>query len=372
MNHEQAEYLKSIYFDPLLPGSYSGVDKLYRTVKNEGLHPISKGKIKKWLSKQRVYTAHKPVRRHFKRRRVIVDVKHAQWDADTVSMTRYVKVNNGFTYILIAIDILSRYLWTVPLKTLKGKEMVTALKSVFQVTKPRKLRTDKGSEFFNKDVKTYLRNQNVGYFTTTNETKANFSERVIRTIKSKLTKYMDSKQTHKWIDVLQKVTDSYNNSYHRSIKMSPKNALQTDDPTLWKIQYGLKPKKIKVERKHPPKIKNPFHFKVGERVKLSHLRGAFEKDYDEKWTGEIFSITHKYEKQGFPIYDIKSWNNKLIEGTFYESEIQRVVVDENELYNIEQVIKSRKRGGKTEVLVKWQGWGKEYNSWVDKNEVEDI
>jgi hypothetical protein len=208
VNSEQAEYLKFIYFDSSQPGSYSGVDKLYRAVKNAGSHQLSKGKIQKWLSKQRAYTAHKPVRCHFERRHVIVDVKHAQWDADTVSMTRYAKVNEGFVYILIMIDILSRYLWTVPLKSLKGKEMVSALKFVFQDTKPRKLRTDKGSEFFNKDVKAYLKKEGVGYFTTTNETKANFSERVIRTLKSKVTKYMDHKQTHMWLAVLTKATDS--------------------------------------------------------------------------------------------------------------------------------------------------------------------
>jgi hypothetical protein len=61
-----------------------------------------------------------------------------------------------------------------------------------------------------------------------------------------------------------------------------------------------------------------------------------------------------------------------VKGTFYETELQRVVVDDDEVYNIEQIIKTRKRAGKTELLVKWQGWGKKYNSWIDENAMEDI
>lgn len=365
------DYLKSIYFDPSHEGSYSGVDKLYRAVKNDGRYNLSRGEIKSWLSRQRSYTAHKPIRRRFKRRRVIVDMKHRQYDADTVSMTRYSKVNDGYIHILILIDILSRYVWTMALKNLTGLHMVSALRNVFKNTKPRKLRTDRGSEFNNKHVKAFLKKENVEHFFTANETKANFSERVIKTLKSRITKYMDSEQTHRWLDILEPVTDSYNKTYHRSIKMSPTQALKTDDPTLWKIQYTNK-KSIKRERLHPPKLKKPFRYKIGDQVKLSHMRTAFEKNYDEKWTGEIFFITSRKTTDDIPIYEIKSWNNKPIIGTFYEKELQKVSVSQNDVYNIEKIIKRRVRAGQKEVLVKWQSWPSEYNSWIGASELKDI
>jgi ribosomal protein L21E len=154
--------------------------------------------------------------------------------------------------------------------------------------------------------------------------------------------------------------------------MTPEQALLTDDPTFWQIQYALKPKKIKREKKRAPKSKNLFHFKVGDQVKLSRMRGAFDKTYDEKWTGEIFSITRRRVKEDIPIYEIKSWNNDRVEGTFYERELQKVIAAEDDVYNIESIIKKRKRGGKTEVLVKWQGWGKEYNTWIDEDEMKDL
>jgi hypothetical protein len=239
------DYLKSIYYDTTLPSAFTSVDKLYKHVKKEGTHAISKGRIRKFLRKQRVYTAHKQVRKRFKRPRVVVPKKHYQWAADTMNMMRYHKDNDGFGYILIMIDILSRYVYAVPLKTLQGKEMVTALKTVFEGgTKPSKIQSDKGVEFNNRLVKGFLSKEGVDYFTTSNpETKANFSERVIQTIKARLTRYMDYKQKHRWVDVLQDVIEGYNNTYHRSIKMSPSKALKTPDPDLWDLQYKTKPKK---------------------------------------------------------------------------------------------------------------------------------
>jgi transposase InsO family protein len=380
MNSRKENYLRSIYYEPSHPSSFAGVDKLHRAVKKEGKHSISKYRIKQWLSKQSNYTEHKPVRRNFKRRRVVVDIKNAQWDGDTVSMVRYVEQNSSFRYILVIIDILSRFVWTVPLKNLKGKEMVDALKGIFREVKPRKLRTDKGSEFSNKHVNGYLRKEGVDHFTTTNETKANFSERVIKTLKTKITKYLDKKQSHKWLDILADMTLSYNSSYHRSIKMTPNEALQTDDAILWRIQYALKPVKsvkperedIKREKKVLHKSKNPFNFQIGDQVKLSHMRGAFDKDYDEKWTREIYFITGRQIKDDFAVYKIKAWNNDPIIGTFYESELQKIETNEDEVYNIEKIIRKRKRGGKTQVLIKWQGWGKEYNSWLDEKEIRDL
>ena len=372
MNKEKETYLKSIYFDPAHPASYTGVDKLHRFVKDEKKYNISRGLVKRWLSAQQTYTNHRQVRRNFKRRRVIVSTKHMQWDGDTINMVRYEKANDGFRYILLLIDILSRFVWTVPLKNLKGNVMITALRKIFDKIKPKKLRTDMGSEFRNKYVKTYLDGEGVGYFNTTNETKANFSERGIKTLKSKLTRYMTEKQTHRWVDVLSDMTDSYNKTYHRSINMTPYQAQDVADPILWQIQYDPKLKPVKRERIKPPKRKNPFKFKIDSKVKLSHLRGKFDKEYDHKWTEEIFTVIERDIKQSIPIYKIKSWDNEPVIGSFYTQELQSVVPPEDGVYNIEQVLKKRKRGGKSQMLVKWQGWGSRFNSWVDEAEVRDI
>lgn len=358
------EYLASIYFDSSHPGAYSGVDKLYRIVKKEG-KDISKGEIQKWLRKQEVYVKHKPVQRKFKRARVIAPRKFYQFDADTISMTRYGKQNKGYKYILVMIDILSRFAWTSPLKTLTGTEMSQALKKDL-IKKPDKFRSDSGSEFVNSKVKAYLKSHHVEQFQTLNEKKANYAERLIQTLKSKITKFMHHNQTFEWVSILPKVTASYNNTYHRSIKMTPFQALDTDDASLWEMQYN---KNSKAEQKTSKQL---FKFKDGDTVKLSFIRKVFDRIYDERWTDEYFSITGRTNKQNIALYTIKDWSNDPVQGTFYESELQKVDVAENVVYKIEKILKRRRNNGENQVLVKWQGWHKKFNSWIPESEIKDI
>ena len=73
------KYLASVYFDPKRSGSYGCVERLYNDVKTEGLHDISREKIKEWLKKQDAYTLHKPIRKKFQRNRVVVNGIDVQW-----------------------------------------------------------------------------------------------------------------------------------------------------------------------------------------------------------------------------------------------------------------------------------------------------
>lgn len=137
-------------------------------------------------------------------------------------MNSYVKENDGFGYFLFVIDVFSKYVWTAALKSTKGNEMARALESVFSQTSPsKKIRTDKGSEFINIDVQKLMKENDVTHFFSQNEKKANVAERGIKTIKSRLSRYMTQHQTHRWIDVLTKVTKSYNATYHRTLRMAP-------------------------------------------------------------------------------------------------------------------------------------------------------
>ena len=101
------------------------------------------------------------------------------------------------------------------MKSLTGYEMVTVLKKIFQRSQDQTyiLRSDQGSEY----VGNFLKKEKVKHIYTFYETKANYAERVIKTIKLKIIKYLTTKETFRWIDELDNLTYSYNNSKHRSI-----------------------------------------------------------------------------------------------------------------------------------------------------------
>ena len=88
-----------------------------------------------------------------------------------------------------------------------------------------------------------------------------------------------------WIKDLNKLVKEYNNSQHRSIKMSPLNASKNQMKILLEKIIILK-----LKNKKP-------RFSIGDKVRINLLKNTFEKGYTSNWSEEIFII-----------YDIKSSN----------------------------------------------------------------
>ena len=362
------DYLQSIYYDPNHGGSFGGLEKLYRAVRKEGKYVLGKAKIRKWLQKQETYTLHQHVRRKFKRQRVVVPYMDYQWDVDTASMINYTKENDGYGFFVLIIDIFSRYIWTVPLRTTKATEMVDALKSIFDRGRvPDKMRSDKGVEFKNRAVQKLTKEEGIDQFFTQNESKANFAERAIKNIKSRISRYRSHHQTNRWIDVLSDITNSYNKTYHRSIKRAPSAVSKKDQAELWMIQYGIKPRKKKIKdtaSKGGPVTR--YKFKEGDTVRISHLQRPFQREYDERWTYEYFVVASRGMKQGLAFYTLKDLEGDDIKGSFYDSELSKVTVSEGTTFRIEKLLRRKKDA----VLVKWWGWPAKFNSWIPKVDVK--
>ena len=124
--------------------------------------------------------------------------------------------------------------------------------------------------------------QGIQFYTATNEPKAAVVERVNRTLKSKLYRYFTGVNSLHYIDVLQDIVDSYNNTYHRSIGRAPATVSLLNVGQVRRKLYG------KIERSKPKR----FKFKVGDHVRLSLRKRLFKKGYKMNWTEEIFQIVN--------------------------------------------------------------------------------
>ena len=91
---------------------------------------------------------------------------------------------------------------------------------IFEEHKPAKMWVDKGREFYNKDVRKL-----VEFYSTEIDEKSCVIERFNRTIKDNNFKYFTANSTRKYIDMLDKLVDQYNNTVHSSIKMTPVEAI---------------------------------------------------------------------------------------------------------------------------------------------------
>ena len=271
------------------------------------------------------------------------------WAADLIDMQAFAKHNDGVKYLLSAIDVFSKYGWLVPLTDKTGKSVAVAFDKIFTSSgrKPEKLWVDKGKEFYNKDVKSL----GVELYSTENEEKSCVIERWNRTMKERMFKYFTANSTRRFIDVLDKMVNIYNNTRHSSIKMSPSKAsMKVNEKVVWMNLYGgLYPE--------PDKPK----FSVGDKVRITKKKNIFEKAYTPKWTEELFTISHIQYTD--PVtYKITDYNGEEIQGTFYQEELQKT---NQEIYRIEKVI--RRRGSKS--FVKWHGYPASMNSWVNNEEL---
>lgn len=145
-------------------------------------------KIKMFLQNQDAYSLQKKVRRKgFKRRRVVVQGLDYQWEADLADVQNLSEHNDGIKFLLVIVDVFSRFLWVRPLKDRKAKSVIEAFKDVLVgPRRPRAIRTDKGSEFYNRFLQQYLKDQGIKIFYALSETKANFAKRYIQTLKKKI------------------------------------------------------------------------------------------------------------------------------------------------------------------------------------------
>ena len=349
--------LQEIYYNPKHPASFSGVDALLRALKEEGKIDAKHSDVKKWLEKQLTYTLHKPIRRRFPRGRVLVSGVDWQWESDLVDLSSLSRYNNGYKWLVTTIDVLSKYAWVVPMKDKTGKSLVEAFKKILKGgRKPTKLHTDHGTEFLNKQFQAFLQKHDIQFFTTNNETKASVVERFNRTLKSKMFKYFTYKNTHKYIDVLAQLVDSYNHSFHRSIGTKPVLVTKKNENTIWERLYG---KGVNAPTR--------FKFNIGDQVRIGKSKMIFTKGYLPNWTEEIFTVTERINRKP-PVYRLKDFGGDIISGTFYEYELQKVT-KEDDVYRVEKIIKRRTRNGQREAFVKWKGYPSRYNSWLNVNSI---
>jgi hypothetical protein len=288
---------------------------------------------------------HKPVVHHFRKRTVYVSGIDEIWAADLVDMQSFAKDNDGVKYLLTVIDVFSKYGWIVPLNDKSGKSTAAGFMKIFTSgRKPGKVWVDKGREFYNKDVKKL-----VELYSTENEEKSCVVERWNRTMREKMFKYFTANSTRRYIDVLNEMVNSYNNTRHSSIKMTPaKASLKANEKTVWMNLFGNE-----IHKAIKPK------FSIGDKVRITKKKNIFEKGYTPRWTEEIFTIsTIQYTDP--PTYKITDANDEEIQGSFYEQELQKST---QEIFRIEKIIK--KLGNKS--LVKWSGYSDSFNSWVDND-----
>ena len=237
LTKEQQDFLANIYFNPKNAAAFSGLEKFWQAIRSSGV--VTKKQLKLWLREQDTYTAFFPLKRKFERPKTISPRTNYIWGSDVAYMLSFSEQNDNHPYFVVFIDLFSRYAYAEPLKNLQARTMLAVMQELFEKhNQPNVLYTDSGSEYVNRSVQRYLKLKDIKHYVSRNEKKVAHAERLIKQIKRKLFQYMSEKNTHRWIDVLPDVMNAYNNSVHRVIKMTPKQARSKKlNFKVWTNQY---------------------------------------------------------------------------------------------------------------------------------------
>ena len=347
--------IEKLYFNVKFPASFSGLNKFYKEAKKV-IPKLTRKDIRKWSQTSNTYTIHKSARKNFNRERIFTRGIDYLWEIDLVEVQFMQKENDGYRYLLMCIDTFSKYAWVRPLRNKTSSEVSKAFKSIIEDRKPKKVQYDQGMEFKNKEFQKLLREYDIISYEARNDTKAAIVERFNRTFKNKMYRYLTAENTLRYIDVLQDLIESYNNTYHRSIKMKPINVNEENEKKVHKTLLPINRMKAKSK------------YKIGDYVRLSRKKRMFSKEHSPNWTEEIFIIRNINLKSQPVTYYVKDLLDEDITEKFYVYQLQKVQLPE--IFTINKI--HRYRNKKREALVSWRGYPDKFLQWIPTSDIQEI
>ncbi|GFW07460.1 uncharacterized transposon-derived protein F54H12.3 [Trichonephila clavipes] len=260
------------------------------------------------------------------------------------------------------------------------------------------LQTDKGTEFYNKNVRNMLKQHKIHHNSTKSGNKCSALERAHRTLRERLYRVFTHRNSYKYYDILPMLVDSYNHSTHRAHGFEPAKVTMADEPELYTIlvwfhnsERGVPAQVSSTSLDHGSKLRGPspkalvqlnsatlilthsltpqFRFAVGDIVRVSKARKTFRKGYLPGWTEETFRVYKRYPTIP-PTYALQDFNSKEIDGRFYNEELQKIDKSTNGYWAIEKIIQTKGRGPSRRLFVKWVGFPDSQNSWIRVDQIE--
>lgn len=276
-----------------LGASFGGPSKLYHEAK-KFLPGLTMTMVNDFLKRQPAYISRheEPKNTVLKRwqptRSFQSNHPNQYWIIDTLYMNKY---GGAFPFLLTCIDLFSRYGRMQPLKKLNADSMTRAMQKMFDNagTIPKTIVSDNGVEF-KAGFHQMLVDKGIGHMFSNprNPNKTSVVERLHRTLRLKVGRILDSGAAKIPLVAFKMAMESYNHQYHRSIGISPTQALKPANMAQV-IQYELKQKSKLLDKLGGP-LKRKFH--VGSMVYLrKKSRSKFFKSSDPVIENQKYVIT---------------------------------------------------------------------------------
>lgn len=369
-NKHIEKLLLSIYTNPANPASFSSVKKLHEAAKKYDKN-ISIRDIKLFLKNQLSYTLHFPTKKRFLTQKIISAKPKVIIGLDLIDLQKFSSFNNNIKYLMIFIDIFSKYITVLPLKNKTKYSILDGLKTFFKMKDNHlysRIYSDMESGLKSKLTTQFLNKHRIHLYTNSSkERKNSITERSIRTLKNKIFKFMTHKNTNTYIHDLPSLVESLNNGQHASLKnknLTPKILHNITNREIIKNQFQ-KMFAIKRENKkerHQSLKKND----IVRIPKTDYTQAHFFKKFNILNTEELFKIK-EINRERFPyLYKLIDLSNDEIVGSFYHAELVPSAL--RKTYPI-KILKTKETKSGKKYYVTWLGYGEKFNNWISEKDI---
>ena len=280
--------------------NFFGRDKLFNLLRDkygEDKSP-SRRQISDWLKSQEINQIYTPSKGKPK------DIKSSMTTPNKILAMDLVYLQKfqvrGYKYLLNAIDMSSRYIYSVALKSKTDTEVLNGFKKIFNKSKIRAVRSDNGSEFINKKFTDYLEKNDIKLILSeASKPQSNgMIERANATIKELIQKSIEMIDKFDWAKNLDKLIDNINNSKHRITGFTPneiQTAFKNDNKDVLEKAFN---KEMKIKK---PNISKEV-YEVGDLVRIKKPSDKTR----QVWSNEVYEIERVYKpKKSYSVYEYK-------------------------------------------------------------------
>ena len=374
VNKNKLELLQNLYENPESGVSFSGIYKLYNAAKIID-SKITLNDVKKYLKGVESYSLHKLTPKKYPTQKVLAAKPGIIVGLDLIDVSNLSKNNDNIRFLIYFIDIFSRKVSVIPILDKTKSSILNGLKDFFnkgQNYKYKRIYSDEEPGLLSKEVENYIKKLGISLYTNSSRERKNpISERGLKSFKSKLYKYLTHYNTSRYIDVLDKLVTSINNSSHKSLKnryLTPNILHKIKQNNFLKEQF----QKMYSIKTHERSIRQQS-LKIGDLVRIpstDRTQNIFFKGYTTANTEEVFRIDF-IDKRRLPyVYRLIDLANEKIIGSFYSQEL--IPVSLKSIYPI-KILKSRfnKKQKINEYFVTYLNWPKHFNEWISQRNIID-
>src|SRR5579885_1152849 len=334
------EVLSSLYNNA--ETSLNGRDRFYQRVA-ELYIGISRAQVHEFLKNQETYQLHLRPTRVKIVNPIVSYAPYNIFQADLIELSDFKVLNNGYEYVLVVIDVYSKFMWVAPLKNKSASTVTKAFEEIIKESPPKTLQTDRGSEFLNSDFQAMLKKYDITHVASApyNPKQQAVVERSNQTLKHLIYAHMTQFNTKRWVDVLPTLVNNYNNTYHTSTKYKAlwSNEIYKVESVAYSAIGGL----------HKYRLEGMNQLFSRDRLQKVDLDKLQKTEIERPKYGSLPNIEKNIKSARSKARLFTPPSDTLIEGRGKRGQNK---------YEIEKITAKIVENGKTLYKVRWKGYAK--------------